>query len=688
MFQAKARKERLDVVKSLMACKPKPGASIYAFVLEMKGYFDRLESLNMVFNAELSINIILSGLPDDYNQFVLSYQMNGKETKRKTSHSNWKGKAVKGKSDRGSKRKAESEIAPTSDPKEAEVEAWRAQLVMGNMKITPVTRIGKYELMLKSRVRIDLNIAVIFQDGYKFLFDNENEDILVYSNGYFMFKASPCKCIYEIAECISHNGNVIFNVGSSNKLDKSKLWHSCLGHVKKKCIAQLQKDGVSKSFDFKLDDVCESCLLGQVSYNTLSELNEPANYKEAMASPEAAKWKEAIKREIRSMYDNQVWNLVETTPGLKTVGCKWIFKKKTDDEVSFYTLFQGSISTWEDLTTRFFAQFFPPGRTVKLCNDILIRTIDQSAGGKLRDRIAKESWALLEDLALYDNESWNDPMDFANPIKAIYLPQDVSSTFDRLLIDLETQVQRLMEAYIAPMQPTQVNKIPSLCEIYNGPHNTQYCMENPEQALVPRLPTKQEEDEAKEEGNVKYSTTEYKDHEMTVEIKEEFKEETKEEIKEEEEDSPKHFDAFPTIHFKKKQAYLDMESSINVMSKLYYNWIMSNMLEPRRKPSNPKKICNFMGRVEGLKFFVGNFTYKYDFVVLKDTTSVIDHDVGSFVFGKLFMEASGLVYNKKEGTLAFEKDKEKILFKMPHKMEMFKHIDFTDINPIAYLFSS
>ncbi|GKB53937.1 zinc finger, CCHC-type containing protein, partial [Tanacetum coccineum] len=28
----------------------------------------------------------------------------------------------------------------------------------------------------------------------------------------------------------------------------------------------------------------------------------------------------------------------------------------------------GSISTWEDLTTRFLAQFFPPGRTAKLHN--------------------------------------------------------------------------------------------------------------------------------------------------------------------------------------------------------------------------------------------------------------------------------------------------------------------------------
>ncbi|GJR01983.1 replication protein A 70 kDa DNA-binding subunit B [Tanacetum coccineum] len=42
------------------------------------------------------------------------------------------------------------------------------------------------------------------------------------------------------------------------------------------------------------------------------------------------------------------------------------------------------------------------------------------------------------------------------------------------------------------------------------------------------------EDEAKEEEKVKSSTTEYKDHEMTVESEEEFEEETKEEIKEEE----------------------------------------------------------------------------------------------------------------------------------------------------------
>ncbi|GJU19847.1 MAK10-like protein [Tanacetum coccineum] len=117
-------------------------------------------------------------------------------------------------------------------------------------------------------------------------------------------------------------------------------------------------------------------------------------------------------------------------------------------------------------------------------NPVTRRTIDQSAGGKLCDRNAKESWALLENLALYDNKSWNDPRDFAKPVKAISLPQDVSSTFDRRLIELENQVQRLMEPHLALTQPTQVNKITTSCEIYSGPHDTQYCMEGPEQAFV------------------------------------------------------------------------------------------------------------------------------------------------------------------------------------------------------------
>lgn len=52
-----------------------------------------------------------------------------------------------------------------------------------------------------------------------------------------------------------------------------------------------------------------------ISDSTLVNLDEPSSYKEAMAGPESAKQKEAMDIEIQSMYDNQVWNMVDDVPG-------------------------------------------------------------------------------------------------------------------------------------------------------------------------------------------------------------------------------------------------------------------------------------------------------------------------------------------------------------------------------------
>ena len=43
----------------------------------------------------------------------------------------------------------------------------------------------------------------------------------------------------------------------------------------------------------------------------LLDHDETANYKEAMMSPDSAKWLEAMKSEIGSMYENKVWTLVD-----------------------------------------------------------------------------------------------------------------------------------------------------------------------------------------------------------------------------------------------------------------------------------------------------------------------------------------------------------------------------------------
>ena len=45
----------------------------------------------------------------------------------------------------------------------------------------------------------------------------------------------------------------------------------------------------------------------------------------------------AMKSEIQSMYDNQVWTLIDPPKGTKTIGCKWVFKKKTDMDGKVHT---------------------------------------------------------------------------------------------------------------------------------------------------------------------------------------------------------------------------------------------------------------------------------------------------------------------------------------------------------------
>ena len=43
----------------------------------------------------------------------------------------------------------------------------------------------------------------------------------------------------------------------------------------------------------------------------LLDHDEPTNYEEAMMSPDSAKWLEATKSEMRSMYENKVWTLID-----------------------------------------------------------------------------------------------------------------------------------------------------------------------------------------------------------------------------------------------------------------------------------------------------------------------------------------------------------------------------------------
>ncbi|GJT73365.1 retrotransposon protein, putative, ty1-copia subclass [Tanacetum coccineum] len=72
------------------------------------------------------------------------------------------------------------------------------------------------------------------------------------------------------------------------------------------------------------------CLYVDAEEHELGDLGEPPNYKAALLDPESKKWLAAMNVEMQSMKDNEVWDLVDLPPNGKTVGSKWLFKKKTD----------------------------------------------------------------------------------------------------------------------------------------------------------------------------------------------------------------------------------------------------------------------------------------------------------------------------------------------------------------------
>nr|GEV59306.1 hypothetical protein [Tanacetum cinerariifolium] len=81
----------------------------------------------------------------------------------------------------------------------------------------------------------------------------------------------------------------------------------------------------------------QMCLNIEDDEYELGDLNEPANYRAAFLDPESDKWLNDMNMEIQFMRDNEVWDLVDLHANGKTVGRKWLFKKKTDMDGAVHT---------------------------------------------------------------------------------------------------------------------------------------------------------------------------------------------------------------------------------------------------------------------------------------------------------------------------------------------------------------
>ena len=66
------------------------------------------------------------------------------------------------------------------------------------------------------------------------------------------------------------------------------------------------------------------------SVNTV--LPEPKTFTEALNSNEADQWKRAMDEEMSCLRKNETWTLSELPEGKSAIGCKWVYKTKTDEE--------------------------------------------------------------------------------------------------------------------------------------------------------------------------------------------------------------------------------------------------------------------------------------------------------------------------------------------------------------------
>ncbi|GJS65769.1 retrotransposon protein, putative, ty1-copia subclass [Tanacetum coccineum] len=130
-------------------------------------------------------------------------------------------------------------------------------VVLDNCHFTPTVTRG-----------VVLNFCLV-NNGYIQTFTNYG--ISVSKNNAFYFNAIPCDGIYEIdIHNLYPNVSSIYNVSNKRAkhgLDSYYLRHYGLGHINKKCMDMLQRDGLLQPTHDELHEKCKSYISGKMARN-------------------------------------------------------------------------------------------------------------------------------------------------------------------------------------------------------------------------------------------------------------------------------------------------------------------------------------------------------------------------------------------------------------------------------------
>nr|GEV57220.1 hypothetical protein [Tanacetum cinerariifolium] len=273
--------------------------SVRSYVLKMKGCIDNLERLGHFVTLGLRVSLILISLRKEFDDFMQNYNM----------HS----------------------LKKTINELHAMLKLYEQTLPKNNAHALYVIRAGKVQKVNKHK-KSQPQMAARGQNHRK------GKNKLAYAH-------KP-------------------KIPSTPKREdpaKDSICHECdeTGHWRGIVLKEDTHPSINTSLNHKEDDIeidepqsdiipirrsirtCRPtyrmCLYIDVEEHELGDLGEPANYKAAFLDPESDKWLNAMNMEMQSIKDNEVWVFVKLPPNGKTVGSKWLFKKKTDMDGAVYT---------------------------------------------------------------------------------------------------------------------------------------------------------------------------------------------------------------------------------------------------------------------------------------------------------------------------------------------------------------
>ncbi|GJZ64151.1 retrotransposon protein, putative, ty1-copia subclass [Tanacetum coccineum] len=325
LFAQQVEQELLQTVRDFYSCKQE-GQSISSYILKIMSYIDNLERLGHLVSLKLGESLILISLQKEFNSFVQNYNMHGM------------GKTV---NELHAMLKLHEKTLPKKDaPALHVIQAGKG--LMGSRKLKPGAL----------RAWDNRHRSPFYKPQHNGVSKRRNRTLLDMVRS-MMSQTTLPNSFWDYALKTAAR---IPNMVPTKKVEKSAyevmdgqalscptlyiVWG--MGNLFKRDILtkpdKLEPRSIKCIFvGYPKEIIDHMCLYVDVEEHELGDLGEPANYKAVLLDPRFDKWLNAMNVEMQSMKDNEVWVLVDLPPDGKTVGSKWLFKKKTDIDGAVHT---------------------------------------------------------------------------------------------------------------------------------------------------------------------------------------------------------------------------------------------------------------------------------------------------------------------------------------------------------------